>query len=166
MAAIAAANIAANGFAGLSVETADLTAFRAPAAFDHAMANPPWHAPGATASPDAARDAARRATPALFAAWAVALAATLRHRGTLSWIVAADHLAAALAAHSAAGCGSPAIFPLWPKPGRAARLVILRSIRGGRGPARMLAGMTLHQPDGGFTAAADAVLRAGEGIEF
>ena len=166
MAEIARANIAANGFGGLAVQTGDLTEFRAPAAYDHALANPPWHAPAATASPDAARDAARRATPALFAAWAAALAATLRHRGTLTWIVAADHLAAALAAHDAAGCGSPAIFPLWPKPGRPARLVILRSIRGGRGPARLLAGMTLHAPDGGFTAEAEGVLREGKGIEI
>jgi tRNA1Val (adenine37-N6)-methyltransferase len=166
MATIAQANIAANGFSGLAVETTDLTQFRAPAAFDHALANPPWHAPAATASPDAARDEARRATPSLFVAWAAALAATLRHRGTLSWIIAADHLAAALAAHEAAGCASPAIFPFWPKPGRPARLVILRSIRGGRGPARMLAGMTLHRQDGGFTREAEQVLRDGQRIEF
>lgn len=166
MAAIARANIAANGFPHLSVETTDLTGFRAPATFDHALANPPWHSPAATASPDAARDSARRATPALFAAWAAALAATLRHRGTLSWIIAADHLPAALAAHTAAGCGSPAIFPLWPKPGRPARLVILRSIRGGRGPARLLAGLTLHREDGGFSEVAERVLRKGESIEF
>ena len=166
MAAIAQANIAANGFDGLAVETADLTATRPAGTFDHALANPPWHAPAATASPDRDRDRARRTTPALFEAWARALSAPLRFRGTMSWIVAADHLAAALAAHAAAGCGSPAIFPFWPKSGRSARLLILRSIRGGRGPARLLPGMTLHQADGSLTPEAQSVLRSAASIEF
>jgi tRNA1(Val) A37 N6-methylase TrmN6 len=39
--------------------------------------------------------------------------------------------------------------------------VLLRAVRGGRGPARLLPGLTLHQPDGRFTPEAEAILRDG-----
>ena len=94
LAELARRNLAANGCVGLAIETADLTGWRGAGGFDHAFANPPWHAEAATASPDARRDAARRATPALLEAWTRALAAGLRHRGSLTLILGADHLAA------------------------------------------------------------------------
>lgn len=161
MAALARANIAANALPGLAIATADLTAWRPDAPYDHAFANPPWHEPAATPSPDARKDAARRAAPQLVAAWAASLARALRPRGTLTLILGADHLATGLAALAAAGCGSPVLHPFWPKQGRPARLVLLRAIRGGRGPARLLPGLTLHQPDGGFTPEAERILRDG-----
>ena len=164
MAALARANIAANALPGLAVETTDLTAWAADAPYDHAFANPPWHEQAATPSPHPLKDAARRATPALIAAWASSLAAALRPRGTLTLILGADHLATGLAALAEAGCGSPALFPFWPKPGRPARLVLLRAIRGGRGPARVLPGLILHQPDGRFTPEAESILRAGAAL--
>ncbi len=166
MADLGRRNLAANGFSGLAVEEADLTAWRAVAPFDHALANPPWHDPAATASPDSGRDAARRATPGLLAAWAAALAGALRPRGSLTLVLGADHMAQGLAALSGAGCGSLAVLPLWPKPGRAARLVLLRGVRGGRGPARLLPGLVLHQESGAFTPEAQAVLRDGEAMPF
>ncbi len=159
MADLARANVAANGFAQLRIETCDLTAWQPGERFDHVFANPPWHAPSGTASPDPMREAARRATPNLIASWAAALAGALRPRGTLTLILGADHVATGLAALAAAGCGSPTVFPLWPKPGRPARLVLLQARRGGRGPARLLPGMALHTPAGPFTAEAEAILR-------
>lgn len=161
MAALARANIAANALPSLAIATADLTAWRPDAPYDHAFANPPWHEPAATPSPDARKDAARRAAPQLVAAWAASLARALRPRGTLTLILGADHLATGLAALAAAGCGSPVLHPFWPKQGRPARLVLLRAIRGGRGPARLLPGLTLHQPDGRFTPEAERILRDG-----
>jgi len=44
--------------------------------------------------------------------------------------------------------------------------VLLRAIRGGRGPARLLPGLTLHQPDGSFTPEAEAILRAGASLQL
>lgn len=164
MVGLARANIAANGFEGLEVVEADVACWRGAARFDHAFANPPWHDAAATASPDARRDAARRARPALFADWARALAGALKPRGSLTLILAADYMAAGLAALSAAGCGSPALWPFWPRPGRPARLVLLRAIRGGRGPCRVLPGLTLHAPGGGFTGEAEAILRDGAAL--
>ena len=72
----------------------------------------------------------------------------------------------ALAAITAAGCGSSSIFPLWPKPGAAAKLVLVRAVKNGRGPCRLLAGLVLHNPDGSFTPAAEAILRHGKALSW
>jgi tRNA1(Val) A37 N6-methylase TrmN6 len=165
LAALALRNAAANGFAGLGFLAADLAAWRPEARFDHAMANPPWHGAG-TASPDAGREGAKRAGLGLFAAWAAALARPLRHRGTLTFIVAAAALPGCMAGFAMAGCGSIALFPLWPRAGLAARLALLRGVKGGRGPCRMLPGLVLHEAGGGFTAEAQQVLRGGAPIAW
>jgi len=166
VAELARRNIAANALPQLDIVTADLLAHTPPGDFDHAMANPPWHAAAATPSPDPDRDSARRAPAGLIAAWAAALARPLRHRGTLTLILGADHLADGLAALARAGCGSPTIFPLWPREALAARLVLLRAIRNARGPARLAPGLILHTATGAFTPEAEAVLRGGAALEF
>ncbi|MCW3474188.1 tRNA1(Val) (adenine(37)-N6)-methyltransferase [Limobrevibacterium gyesilva] len=158
LAALAGANAAANGFSGLAFVPEDLAAWRPDGVFDHAFANPPWHAPAGTASPDPGREHAKRAEVGLFALWTQRLAAPLRHRGTLTLVVAAAVMPACLAALAAAGCGSPAVLPLWPKAGRTAKLVLLRGVKGGRGPCRMLSGLVLHRDDGGYTDPAAAIL--------
>ena len=161
---LARQNIAANDMPGLSVLRGDLTALPLPGRFDHAFANPPWHAARATGSPDGARALARQAPEGLFAAWANSLAAPLRHRGTLTFITSAATLSACLDAFTHAGCGSHAILPLWPRAGRPAKLVILQGVRGGRGPTRLLPGLVLHAPEGGYTAEAHAVLYDGHAL--
>ena len=166
MADLARRNVVENGFNGLTIVTLDLETWSPDGLFDHAFANPPWHEAAGTASPVAPREAAKRAHAGLLTAWASRLAAGLRPRGTLTLVVAASHLPACLAAITAAGCGSPAVFPFWPKVGRPARLVLVRGVRGGRGPARLLPGLVLHDPAGGFSAAAQAVLRDGAGLEL
>jgi tRNA1(Val) A37 N6-methylase TrmN6 len=129
------------------------------------MANPPWHDPAGTPSADAARERARRGAAGLLGAWARALAAPLRHRGTLTFVLPVADLPAGMAAFAAAGCGSLAVLPLWPRAGLAARLALLRGIKGGRGKMRLPAGLVLHAADGGYTAAAEAVLRGGAAVE-
>ncbi len=159
-AALARANIAANGFDCAIIE-GDLAGVVPEGRFDHAMANPPWHEPASTASPDAARALARRAGEGLFAVWAQRLAGGLRHRGTLAFVTSSGTLSACLAAFTAAGCGSHTVLPLWPRAGATSKLVLIRGVRGGRGPTRLLPGLVLHAPDGGYTAAAQEVLRGG-----
>jgi tRNA1Val (adenine37-N6)-methyltransferase len=172
--ACAEANALANQATGVRFVAGDLTDpeldiggldARQVARFDHAIANPPWHPPG-TASPDSSRELARRAPHAVFALWAAALAAPLRHHGSLTLIFPAAALPEALAAITSAGCGSPAIFPLWPKPGQPAKLMLLRAIKGGRGPCRLLAGLVLHEADGHFTPAAEGILRHGTALSW
>ena len=95
------------------------------------------------------------------AGWAGALGRLLRHRGTLTFVLPAASLPAGIAAMAAASCPATAVMPLWPKQGVQAKLAIVRGIRNGRGPMRLLPGLVLHEADGRFTPAADAVLRGG-----
>lgn len=166
LAGLAGQNIAANGFAGLTALAADIATLRLDGAFDHAFANPPWHDEAGTASPDAAREAARRSAPGLLHVWTKQLGKHLRHRGTLTLVVAAASLPACLDACAQAGCGSQAVLPLWPRAGMAAKLLLLRAIKGGRAPFRLLPGLVLHDADGRFTPAAEAILRDGAALAF
>lgn len=159
---IAAGNAAANGWPGVRFLAADIADRLDIGLFDHACANPPYHADGGTASPDPGREAARRAGPALFAAWAVAMGRRLRHGGTLTWIASAGALPACMTAFAAAGCPPTALLPLWPREGQPAKLVLLRGVKGSRARLRLLPGLVLHDAAGGFTPSAQAILRDGQ----
>ncbi len=166
LAALAQANFAANaGAADMSAQCIDVLSWQADAPFDHAFANPPWHDPAGTPSPSARRASAKQATPDLLACWAERLAAALRPRGTLSLIVPAASLAAAMRALTDAHCAEIALLPLWPRAGTPAKLVILRGVRLGRGPCTILPGLALHEPgSGAFTQEVDQVLREAAAI--
>jgi len=101
----------------------------------------------------------------LLGAWARALAAPLRHRGTLTFILPAGSLPECLDAMAAVGCAASAVLPLWPKRGRPAKLVLVRGVKNGRAPLQLLPGLVLHEADGSFTPAAEAVLRGGAALE-
>jgi tRNA1(Val) A37 N6-methylase TrmN6 len=158
LASLAARNFTANGFANLRAEPADVTQWRCDTPFDHAFANPPWHDPAGTASPDLSRRTAKRATPGLLAAWVNALAGTVRARGTLALILPGALLVDAMVALSAARCAEVSVFPLWPHAGAPAKLVILRATRLGKGNARILTGLVLHGTDT-FTPEAERVIK-------
>lgn len=163
LADLAATNAAANGLGADRValhkaDVRDLALARALPPCDHAFANPPYW-PGGSAPPDPARRGATHEAGADLADWARFLAAALRPRGSLSLILPAARLEAGMAALAAAGCGGVRLVCLWPKAGEPARRVFLQARRGGRGPARIGPGFTLHEADGRFTAAAEAVLR-------
>src|SRR2546430_1465335 len=57
--------------------------------------------------------------------------------------------------------GGVVIFPLWPMAGRPARRVLILARKGSRAPLTLAGGLVLHEPDGRYSAAADAVLRDG-----
>ncbi len=164
LAALAAANAAANGFAGLSFMAGDLANFRAEAAFDHAFANPPYHLAAGTLPPEANRADAKHADAGIFTRWSAALAAVLRPRGTLTLILPASLLPAAIVGLAAARCGSIAATPLWPREGVAAKLLLLQAVAGGRGPFLLGPGLVLHRPDGRYTDAAEGVLRSSDAL--
>lgn len=165
LAALAATNAVANRFDGLTFIGADLLAAEPPGSFDHAMANPPYHPPSGSASPDPGRNSAKRGEPGLLAAWAYQLARGLRQHGTLTLILPAGLLGECLAAMQAAHCAATAVQPLWPQAGRPAKLVLVQGRRFGRAPLRLLSGLVLHQADGGFTPQANAILRGGAALE-
>jgi tRNA1Val (adenine37-N6)-methyltransferase len=146
---------------GIEIVTGDVLAAPLPALFDHAIANPPYHPPDGSPSPDGGRERAKRGSDALTQAWIARMSGLLRRRGTLTLIVPAWLVPSCLGAMSASGSPCSALFPLWPKVGRSAKLVLLRGIKDGRGPMRVLPGLVLHQEDGSFTHEARAVLDDG-----
>jgi tRNA1(Val) A37 N6-methylase TrmN6 len=165
LAALARANLQANGFDGSAIIATDITCPPLSGPFDHAFANPPWRAVADTPSPDPGRRLAYEAPPGLLPAWIASLVRLLRPRGSLSLILPAAALDAALEASRAASCGSLRVLPLWPRAGRPAKLFILRAIRGGRGPTVLLPGLVLHEANG-FSEAANLVLRDGAAIDL
>lgn len=129
--------------------------------FDHVMTNPPYFE-AARHTPAAGRGKALARTegPAGLEAWIGAGLERLRGRGSLTLIHRAERLDAVLAA-LAGRAGAVAVFPLWPKAGRGAKLVVVQARKGLATPMRLAAGLVLHEPDGAYTAAAEAVLRGG-----
>lgn len=162
LADLARRNVADNGFAGrVSVVEGDI---RTPPAgpFDFAMANPPYlKAGGHSASPHAGKALADGERDTVLADWIGAAARVLKPRGWLVMIHRADRfdeLVAALRPRF----GSLSLLPVAPRAGSAAGRVIVAARLGGRSPARLLPPLALHEADGTYTEAAEAVLRQGQ----
>jgi tRNA1Val (adenine37-N6)-methyltransferase len=162
LAALAARNARSNGMNAVHVLAGDVATLPLRGTFHHAFANPPYHAGGGTPSPQEGRRMAKQADADLFTRWTAAMAGVLRHRGTLTLIVPAAALPACMGALTECGCPPESLLPLWPKAGRAAKLVLVRGVKAGRGQFQMFAGLVLHSADGSFTPEADIVLRTGE----
>ncbi len=138
-----------------------------PGAFAHAMANPPQLAADrAVSSPASSKAVATVEGEARLASWIGFCLAMVRQRGSITLIHRADRLDALLAVlHKRAG--AIVVFPLWPTAdGRDAKRVLVQARKGSDAPMRLAAGLLLHGPDGGYTKAADAVLREGAALEF
>jgi tRNA1(Val) A37 N6-methylase TrmN6 len=170
LADLARANIAANGLASrASVMTADLAALSEDAdgrPFDVVMTNPPFlPARSGTASPQRQRRAAHVESMTL-ESWIAACLAVLRPGGWLVMIQRADRTAEICAA-LAEETGGVGLMPLWPRTDAAlARRLIVRARKGSRGPTRLGRGLVLHEADGRYTEAAQAVLRHGAPLEW
>lgn len=134
------------------------------APFDHAMANPPHlAADSGNIPPDAARAAAMVEGGARLTDWIAFGLGRLRKGGTLTLIHRADRLDEILAALDGRA-GGIVVFPLWPAAGKDARRIIIQARQDISAPLRVTAGLVLHRPEGGYTAAADAILRDGGAI--
>lgn len=132
--------------------------------FHHVMANPPWHSPSGTPSPDSRRRLALSAETTAPEEWIRALTKWVLPGGTLTFVLStavADRACQTLLEN---GCGSIQFYPFWPRAGREAKLVLVRAVHGGRGIFRLRAGLVLHEADGRFTVAAERVLRDGEAL--
>jgi tRNA1(Val) A37 N6-methylase TrmN6 len=165
--ALASDNARRNRCDSFTAQALDLLGARAKLAalgpVEHVLTNPPFHAAAASdPSPD---DAKARATVASFplADWLRGAAALLAPRGSLTVIYRADRLDALLAALPKA-LGAVTVVPLWPRAGQPAKRVIVTAVKGSRAPCTITAGLVLHRPDGGYTAAAEALLRDGVGM--
>jgi tRNA1(Val) A37 N6-methylase TrmN6 len=152
LAALARANAAANAIAAEAIVldvTADAQAFAAnglgPDSVDSVLMNPPFNDPARhRSSPDQARQVAHAATSETLDAWVHAARRILRSNGVLTLIWRADGLAEVLAALSR-GFGSLSILPVHGGAGRPAIRVLVRAVKGGRAPTRLLPGLMLNE---------------------
>jgi tRNA1(Val) A37 N6-methylase TrmN6 len=157
--ALAQRNAADSGVADrVGFLAADLLARPEVPPADHVLTNPPYLRLGHTITPlDAARARANVAGAGGLAAWLAACLRLLKPGGTLTLIYRADGLSDALAALP--GCGAIEVIPLWPRAGEPAKRIILRARKGSRAALVLHAGLVLHELDGRYTPATDAILR-------
>lgn len=138
----------------------DIATLQPDARFDMAMSNPPFlPAERGNAPSDASRALAHVEGEADLPAWTRFAAKSLPHRGTLTLIHRADRLTELLAALDSTRFGSVVIFPLWPGHVAPAKRVLVRAAQGGKAPLVLSPGLLLHGVEGGFTPAAEAILR-------
>ena len=136
-----------------------------PGAFDHVMANPPFNERGRSTPPATDKAEATIEGEADLGSWVRFSLAMVRSKGTVTFIHRADRIDALLG-QITGQAGEIVIFPLWPGQGRAASRVLVRARKQIAAPARLAVGLVLHEPDGRLTAAAEAVLREGRGLEL
>lgn len=135
-----------------------------PGSFTHVMANPPFlEAGAATAPPDAGKAAANVEGDADLAAWVRFALTMVRPKGSVTFIHRADRLDHLLAQLSGRA-GEIIVFPLWAGQNKPAKRVIVRARKSVAAPTRLTPGLVLHEADGRYTAAADAVLRNGAAL--
>jgi tRNA1(Val) A37 N6-methylase TrmN6 len=135
----------------LDVE-ADAAAFAAaglpPDSADSVMMNPPFNdAARHRASPDAARAAAHVAREATLQKWVHAARRILKSGGALTLIWRADGITEVLSALDR-GFGSLVIQPVHGEAGAPAIRILVRAIKGGRGPTQFLPSLMLKDESG------------------
>ena len=142
-------------FAGLGLEP-----------FDAAMANPPFFDdPDALRGPAAERRGAWMADDGL-EAWVGFLSKAVREGGTITLIHRADRLADILAL-LAPKAGSIQILPVQPFADEPAKRVLVRAIKTGKAPLRLLPPLVLHDREGGkHTAETESILRGTTALEW
>ncbi len=136
-------------------------------AFDHVICNPPFLEAGEhTPSPSPAK-----ATAMGFGEddmdlkdWVDCAYRSIRGQGSLTIIHRADMVDEIIRAMGKR-FGAIEIIPLWPKAGRDAKRVIVRARKNRKSGARIMAGVVLHNEDGGYTAAAEKIFRGMSAIE-
>lgn len=151
LAELARGNAAANAIAAETIVldvTSEASAFAAhgllPDSIDAVLMNPPFNDPARhRGSPDQARQIAHVATGEALQAWVHAARRILRSNGALTMIWRADGIAEILAALSR-GFGSLSILPVHGEAGRPAIRVLVRAVKGGRAPTRLLPGLMLN----------------------
>ena len=155
LAGLARDNAAANAIAAETIVldvTAGAETFAShglsPDSVDVVLMNPPFNDPARhRGSPDQLRHTAHVATEETLHAWVHAARRILRSNGVLTLIWRADGIADVLAALSR-GFGSFSILPVHGEAGRPAIRVLVRAVKGGRAPTRLLPGLMLNDESG------------------
>lgn len=136
--------------------------------FDQVIINPPFREAGDhTPSPDSLRAVANghQSDDLTLEDWIKAAHRLVRNGGGITLIYPADGIDRIIRGLGKM-FGAVEIIPLWPRSGIEAKRVIVRARSDRKTPARIHAGLVLHQEDGRYTEAADAILRDGQGLYY
>jgi tRNA1(Val) A37 N6-methylase TrmN6 len=138
-----------------------------PGSFGHVMANPPFLKAGSVTAPqDSGKAEASIEGEADLAAWIRFALMMVQPKGSLTFIHRADRMEQLLAQLAAARVGEIVVFPLWPGLERPAKRIILRARKGVATATRLMQGLVLHDAQGRYSAAAEAVLRGASALAF
>ena len=158
---------AANGFANLRFLPADI---RGPltdienCSFHHVVTNPPY-AEHDMPSPNLGKALAHNHHDFSLTLWLNFALKMLRPQGHLYMVNRAEAADEAIAAlHGKAG--GIRIVPLYSKAGQNAKRILLTAQKGSKAPLVICPGIVVHNQDGGYSPAAEKVLRAGLPLEF
>lgn len=149
----------------------DPPAALAPGSFVQVMANPPYLPPERANQRTPPADAASTVEgEARLVNWIGFALEMVKPRGGITLIHRADRLDEILALLRDRA-GGIVIYPLWPGTDaggapRDARRVIVHARKGVATPTRLAGGLVLHDVDGGYTAAAERILRDGAALTF
>ncbi len=128
-------------------------------AADWVLMNPPYDTPErGRPSPDAGRRIAHVGDAKLLGAWIATAVALLKPGGRLGVIHRTEALPDLLATMAGA-FGGVTLLPIHPSAEAPASRIVVRAEKGSRAPLRLLGGFVLHEPDGGWTLDAEAILR-------
>jgi tRNA1(Val) A37 N6-methylase TrmN6 len=128
------------------------------APFDAALANPPFFDDEATLRAPAPEKRPAWIAEAGLEAWSRFLIKAVREGGTITLIHRAERLADLLDALSPKA-GSVQVRPVHPFADAPAKRVLVRAVKTGKAPLRLLPPLVLHAPGGGWTAEAERILR-------
>lgn len=130
------------------------------ASFDVVMTNPPYGNSG-TAPPDPSLAIAHMESDVDLVQWLAVCMALAKPKGRVVVIHRAERLSEILAILRT-GCGDIRVRPIHPKVNEPARRVIVDAGKERKTLDTILPGFVLHEADGSFTSAANAILRGGE----
>jgi tRNA1(Val) A37 N6-methylase TrmN6 len=99
------------------------------------------------------------------AAWVRFALLMARPKGSVTFIHRADRMEQLLA-QLAGRAGEIVVFPLWAGAEKPAKRIILRARKSVATPTRLTPGLVLHESDGRYTPAAEAVLRGGAALQL
>jgi tRNA1(Val) A37 N6-methylase TrmN6 len=135
--------------------------------FDHVFFNPPFLAGGnnGRAPEDKQVQLATREGDISLGQWVRAASGLIKPKGSVTAIHRTDRIGDLLAALEPS-FGDFRLFPLWPKARRSAKRILVQARKTSRAPLQLCSGLVLHEEDGTFTAAAEAVLRQGLALEI
>jgi tRNA1(Val) A37 N6-methylase TrmN6 len=164
---LALANVVLNGLQDrVSIQAGAVSARPGPlsSAFDLALANPPYFDdPASLRGPSAEKRGAWLADDG-FGVWTEFLTKAVREGGRVILIHRADRLADLLTL-LARRAGSIQVRPIHPFADAPASRVIIRAVRAGRAPLKLLPPLVLHPREGAkHTPEAEAILRGDESL--